>query len=192
MKKIIALLLYCFIALLLIYLLLPLPAEPPPLPGSLKSTEPGDTVEIPGLFAYYTDLSRSQVLDFYQKNFSRSSFLGIPLLTYRLNHPPEYARETIRRTLQSTYYEEIVHPLRESLYVNGYEWENDPFTKPESREKNKPMIGGKEFRSKVTVITRHSNPIVRLLVVGGFLLFALWLIKEAKEIYGSFRRYFKL
>lgn len=191
MKRFFTLFLYFFISLFLIYLLLPSPPEPPPLPQSLKSTEPGDTVEIPGLSAYYTDLSRQEVLDFYQKNFSRSSFLGTPFPTYRLNHPPEYARTTIRSTLQSSYYEEIVHPLRESLYVNGYEWQNDPFTKPEQREKNKPVIGGREFKSKVTIITRGSNPIFRVLIFIGSLLLIFWLARETRGIYGAFHHHFK-
>lgn len=169
----------------LVYLLLPPPQELPPLPGSLKSIEPGDTTQILGISAYYTNLSRAEVLAFYQESFSKSSFLQIPLVTYRLNHPPEYARKTIRGTLQSSYYEEVVHPFRESLYVNGYEWANDPFTPPEHREKNKPVINGKEFSSKVTIIARYSTPFRRIAIMVLSILSIAWLMGEFKGIYKS-------
>ncbi len=135
-----------------LYLLLPGPKLPPPdLPESLKSTEPGDTVQLPRISAYFTDKTRSEVLEFYTDYFSRSSFLGIPLLTYRLNHPPEYVKQVIRDTTRSYYLEEIVHPFRESLFVNGFDWEKDVFTKPEHRAKNKILVGGKVWRAKITL-----------------------------------------
>lgn len=165
-----------------IYLLLPSPPELPPLSQSLKSVEPGDTTQIPGISAYYTDLSRQEVIDFYQKSFSHSSFLGIPLLTYRLNYPPEYAKQIIRSTQQSSYLEEVVHPLRESLFVSGFEWANDPFTKSEKRVKNKMIIDRKEYKAKITLITRNSNPIFRLLVSVGFMILGWWMIKEVTVI----------
>lgn len=173
------------------YLLLPPPTDLPSLPGSVKSTEPGDTLEIPGVSAYYTNLSRQEVLAFYQKNFSRSRFLGIPLLIYRLNHPPEYAKQIFQSTKQSSFLEEIVHPLRESLFVNGFEWEVDPFTKPESRAKNKMIINQQEFKSKITLLPQESNPILRLILAGIALFFGFWLFKELKGMYGSFRRHSK-
>lgn len=179
MIKRVSLLLCCFVALLLLfYLLLPPPPELPPLPQSLKSTEPGDTVQIPGVSAYYTNLSRQEVIEFYQKNFSHSSFFGIPLLTYRLNHPPEYAKQIIRDTQQSSYFEEIIHPFRESLFINGFEWENDPFTKPEQRFQNRMVINGQEFKCKVTLRPFYSNPIARILVFIGLGILSFWLGKE--------------
>ncbi len=187
-------LLFCFLFLLFFsfYLLLPDPAQLPPLPGALKSTEPGDTYQIPGIAAYYTDLSRQEVIAFYQQNYSRSRFLNLPLITYRLNHPPEYVKIIIRSTQQSSYFEEIVHPLRESLFVNGFEWENDPFTKPESRPKNKMIVNGYEYKSKVTLIARSSYPPFRIIAFFGFVFLVALLLREAGEIYGSFRRGSKL
>lgn len=183
-KRILKLLGVIVLLFAIIYLILPPPAELLPLPNSLKSDEPGDTVQIPGISAYYTDLSRQEVISFYQKYFSRSSFLGIPLITYRLNYPPEYSKELIRRTTQQTsYLEEIVHPMRESLFVSGFEWENDPFTKPEKRVKNKMIINGKEYKSKITLITRHSSPFFRIIVNVGLVFIGWWLWKEERGIF---------
>lgn len=164
------------------YLLLPESPAIPQLPGSLKSIEPGDTTQIPGVTAYYTNLSRQEVISFYQNNYSHSSLLNIPFITYRLNHPPEMVREILRATQQSSYIEEIVHPLRESLYVNGYEWENDPFLKPDKRFVNKMVIDNKEFKAKITIFQRNSNPLLRVIISFGFLVFVYWLLKETKGI----------
>jgi len=191
-KKTLILFFYFFLFLIFVYLLLPPPLEIPPLPESLKSTEPGDTIQIPGVSAYYTNLPRQEVLDFYQKNFSKSRFLGIPLLTYRLNHPPEYARQVIRDTQQSSYLEEIVHPLRESLFVNGYEWENDPFTPPASRSQYRMVINGKEFKCKVTIRPFFSNLWARVIVFIGIITISFLIIKELLKIYASIRNNHKL
>lgn len=165
-----------------IYLLLPPSKELPPLPQSLKSIEPGDTVQIPGVSAYYTDLSRAEVIKFYQDNFTRSSFLEVPLITYRLNHPPEYVKTLLRDTQQTSYLEEVVHPLRESLFINGFEWENDPFTVPDKRVKNKMIINGHEYKAKITIFQRNSNPFFRLIVSGGVLILSLMLFNEIKKL----------
>ena len=60
----------------IVYLSLPEPVIPN-LPGALKSTEPGDTVQIPGVWSYYTTLSREEAIGFYKEAFSRSSFKRI-------------------------------------------------------------------------------------------------------------------
>lgn len=151
--------------LISVYLLLPSPKLPPPdLPESIKSMEPGDTVQIPNVSAYFTDKSRQEILNFYTDYFSKSFFLGVPLPTFRLNHPPEYAKQIIRDTTQSYYFEEVVHPFRESLFINGFEWENDVFTPLEARSQNAILVDGKVWKSKVTLRWRASNFIVRLIV----------------------------
>lgn len=165
---------FCFSVFLLsvVYLLLPPPAEPPPLPNSFKSIEPGDTVEIPGLFAYYTNMSREDVVSFYQKYFSRSGFLEIPLLTYRLNHPPEFALVVIKDTIHSSFFEELVHPFRESWYIDGYEPANDPFKKQGEKLGNFKMEG-KEYLAKIIVLKKGSNALLRLLIFV-FVVFSFW------------------
>lgn len=152
------------------YLLLP-PPSIPDLPGSLKSTEPGDTVQIPGVWAYYTNLSRREAINFFKNSFHRSSFLNIPLPTYILNHPPEYARQTIRDTQQSNFYEEIVHPLRESLFVNGWIPSEDKVYLAKSQ---KPIttfiIDGQVFSAKITLYYVSSSVWARLLVWTGIMV----------------------
>ena len=39
----------------------------------------------------------------------------------RLNYPPEDAQTLIRDQTQATFLEEIVHPMRESLFIAGNE-----------------------------------------------------------------------
>ncbi len=147
-----------------VYLALPASNNFPPLPQGVKSTEPGDTIQIANVSAYYTDISREEVVKFYQNYFSHSSFLAIPLPTLKLNHPPERIKEILRQTQQSTYLEEIVHPFRESLFISGFEWNNDPFTKPERRIKNILLIDGKVYQFKVTLFYQESKVWQRLLV----------------------------
>lgn len=102
-----------------LYLFLPI-SEIQPLPNALKSNEPGDTVQVPNVSAYYNNYTRQQVMDFYKKQFCCSSFFDIPLPTVTLSHPPEYAKQRIRDEVLSWYFEELVHPFRESLYVSGW------------------------------------------------------------------------
>lgn len=146
------------------YLMLPSPKDFPPLPQGVKSIEPGDTIQIPGVCAYYTDMPRKEVVDYYFDYFSRSPFLGIPLITYKLNHPPERIREVLRDTQQSTFVEEIVHPFRESVFVNGFEWNNDPFTSLKGRIKNILFIEGKVYQFKVTLYYQESKAWQRLII----------------------------
>ncbi|MFA5026191.1 MAG: hypothetical protein WC503_06830 [Candidatus Shapirobacteria bacterium] len=142
-KKISSIILVIVNALFLAYLLIPTPALKE-LPNSVRSTEPGDTVQLKNVSAYYTNLSRTEVMNFY-----KSSYNG-PLLI-RLNHPPELSKTIYRDTIQSYYLEEFSLPFKESLYINGYEWANDVFTKPEKRIKNKLIFEGIEYRSKITL-----------------------------------------
>ena len=141
-----------FSLFLFFYLILPSPGFPEPLQGSAISKEPGDT-ETPLRRAYFTDLSREEVLAHYQSQFARSGFLGLPLPTYRLNYPPEEAQILVRDQTRSTFLEEVVHPLRESIYVNGFE----PKTDNEAIR-----VEGRRWRQKVTLKYIPSSSIVRL------------------------------
>lgn len=165
------------------YLSLPAPKDFPPLPDSVKSVEPGDTEQIANVSAYYTDISREEVVNFYYDYFSKSPFLNIPLPTYKLNHPPERIREVLRDTQQSTFVEEIVHPLRESVFVNGFEWNNDPFTEPEGRAKNILIVNGKTYQFKVTLFYQESQAWQRLLVFYSVLVLSFFVCRAYGEIY---------
>lgn len=151
----------------IIYLILPGPTIPD-LEPAFRSTEPGDTWQIPGVWAFYTDLSRRESIDFFEKAFSRSSFLNIPLPTYRLNHPPEYARETIRDTLASNFYEELVHPFKESLFISGWIPSEDKVYLAESKDPITHFeIEGNHYNAKITLFSVQSPLWARLLVWTG-------------------------
>lgn len=127
----------------ILYIISPTP-KVPDLPNSIKSDLPGDTTQISNVSAYYTNMSRDEVMNFYYNNFNAP-------FRIRLNHPPEKAKNIIVDTIQSYYLEELVLPLKESLYINGFEWANDVFTKPEKRVMNKLIYNGVEYKTKVTV-----------------------------------------
>jgi len=151
-------------ALISFYLLLPAPELPPPdLPESVKSDLPGDTVQLTNVSAYFSNKNRHEVLSFYTDYFSRSKFLHIPLLTYRLNHPPEKARQVFRETKRSWYLEEIVHPLRGSLFVNGFE-EGKRIDGKVIVEKKKLVYQGREWKNKISLRWFYSPGWARLLV----------------------------
>lgn len=130
---------------LLVYLALPAPSFPTTLWDFKPSEEPADK-ESPLRRGYYTNLTRDQLMGHYAREFK----WGI-----RLNYPPEDAQTLIRDQTKSNFLEEIVHPMRESIYVNGY----------------KP-VGG-DF--KVIVKYVPSNVAVRLLI-GLATLGVAWLL----------------
>ncbi|MBP9818195.1 hypothetical protein KBC75_05645 [Candidatus Shapirobacteria bacterium] len=144
-KKVLLCLFILFNLLFGYYLWLPVPV-PPDLPNSAKSNLPGDTVQLKNVSAYYTNLSRAEVVNFYKANYG--GYLRIIL-----NHPPERSKEVIRDTTQSYYLQEFILPFKESLFINGYEWASDVFTKPEKRQQNKLIFEEKEYKAKITLKT---------------------------------------
>jgi hypothetical protein len=140
-----------FSVFLLFYVALPNPEFPESIPGSLQSTEPAD-VETSLRRAYYTDLSRQEVLNYYQNQFNKSSFMNILIPTYELSYPPEEAQTFIRDQTRSSFLKEIVHPFRESIYINGYQ--------PEEPQ-NIIQIDGKIWEQKIIVKYIPSNVWVR-------------------------------
>ena len=146
MIKKILIALFCFFNIFaIIYLISPIPTLPD-LVNSAKSNEPGDTIQLKNVSAYYTNMTRTEVMNFYKTYYS-GPFRII------LNHPPERSKEIIKDTIQSYYFEEFVLPFKESLYINGFEWENDVFTKAENRVKNKLIFKDKEYKAKITIKT---------------------------------------
>lgn len=176
MEQITRLVSFTILFVFLVYLLLPSPDFPAEPPQSLKSEEPAD-LETPRRRAYYTDLTRKEALEYYQQEFSKSRF-GIRLLSYRLNYPPEEARVVIRDQTQSTFLEEIVHPFRESLYVNGFEPKLD---------KDAIVVDGKHWRQKLIVRYVPNFAVVRLLVIIPALALFYLALREWRRTLGSFR-----
>lgn len=180
-KKILLALLLIFNLFALLYLISPAPSIPP-LPYSALSNEPGDTIQISNVTAYYTNLTRTEVINFYKANYN-GAFRII------LNHPPEKARDIIRDTIQSYYLQEFVLPFKDSLYVNGYEWENDVFTKPEKRIKNKLIFNGKEYKAKITLRHFPTSIPQRLLsfyfiqgvIILSVIIYSSYLLKKKNE-----------
>jgi hypothetical protein len=118
MGKILKIIFFLISVLLFVYILPKSPEFPKELPNSVQSFEPAD-VEDPFRRGYYTNLTREEIIAYYIQEFNKSR----SLYTLRLNYPPEEAQTIIRDQTKSTFLEELVHPLRESLYINGFESE---------------------------------------------------------------------
>lgn len=166
MKKLLSVICLILAGIFIFYLLLPTPSYPVPPADALQSKEPADT-ETPLRRAYFTNLTRQEVLEHHLRQF-KSSY-GINLPTYRLNYPPEESATLIRDQTRSTFLEEIVHPFRESLYVNGFE---------PKEAKDAIEIEGKPWRQKIIVRYVPSHLLVRAVIAVSTLALLLILIKE--------------
>lgn len=161
MKKIIIPLALTVYVLGIFYLLQPAPSLPV-LSDAVRSDEPGDTVQHPDQAAYYTDRdNRGQILGELQSKFNLSA-LG--WLSYRLNYRPEEVGELVRDQLRSYYLEEVVHPLRESLFINVFDPARSPMIDDEKREQAKMYLHGRFYPLKVTMRPVYSGVWGRLLV----------------------------
>lgn len=149
------------------YLVLPSPKFPDAPPGSLQSNEPADTESIYRL-GYYTNLSRPELMDYYDSQFRAQ----IPI-QYRLILPPEDSFTVIRDQTKSSYLEQIVHPLRETLYINAFV----PIKPTEQIN-----INGVHYLNKVTIRYLPSHPISRLTALAMSSLLVFWLIKEYSHV----------
>lgn len=159
---------YLFIGLLVligIYLALPSPSFPVVPPGSIRSDDPGDTESIYRR-AYFTNLTRPEIMDYYDKAFYSP-------IQYRLKLPPEDAYSVIRDQTRSSFLELIVHPGRESLYINAF-----VPTKPTEQIN----IDGIHYLNKITIHYLPSHPVSRLTVLSLVALLLIWLIKEYSHV----------
>jgi hypothetical protein len=164
MKKVLRIIIALIFSILLVYALIPNPKFPNPPPGALQSKEPGDSEALSVRRAYFTNLTREEVMRYYLNEFKG----------YRLNYPPEEAASIIRDQTRSTFLEEIVHPFRESFYVNGFE--------PKSA-KDAIEIAGLPWRQKITVKYFPSNIFLRSFIVVltgavSLLLLEVWMKKH--------------
>ncbi len=178
MKKILVI----FACLLLIYMLWPGSGKISSfkaLPNSAKSTLSGDTVQIPNVSAYFSNNFRKFVIPFYTENYQQNSFLPFPPL--RLNHPPEYSWDVIKKHTETTYLEELVYPLRDSLYINGYETFRPDGT-PVFYSVPKLEEGGREWFTKVTLRLYSSNFLIRIMVWAGIIFSIIWISKLGRKI----------
>ena len=143
------------------YLALPSP-DLPSLADSTRSDEPGDTIQHPDQAAYYTDRdSRQEILGELQKKFGLPQF---SFVNYRLNYRPEEVGGLVRDQLRSYYLEEVVHPLRESLYINVLDPAKTPMIDDDKREQAKMYLHGRFYPIKVTLRPVYSDVVSRLIV----------------------------
>ncbi len=172
-----------FSLLLLIYMIWPAPSNISdfrPLPSSDKSTLSGDTTEIPNVAAYFSDNFREFIVPFYLKNYQQKSHFLFPPL--KINHPPEYSWTAIKRHTDSTYLEELVYPLRDSLYVNGFE----PFYSDGSEKfwgSTKFEIDNNAWFTKTTLKFYPSNILIRYLVWLGIVIAMMLIYKESRRLF---------
>lgn len=156
MKKILFLVYILFSAVLLFYVALPNFDFPKPLPDSVQSYEPAD-IETPLRRAYFTNSTRAEVLTWYKSQFDQSMFYNLKLPTYLLNYPPENSGGIIRDQTRSTFLQEIVHPFRETVFINGYEPKLTDDT-------NRIVINGVHWRQKIIVKYVPSGRGIRFLI----------------------------
>lgn len=168
-----------FSFLLIVYMVWPAPSKISQfkaLPDSDKSTLEGDTIQIPNVAAYFSNNFREFVVPFYKSDFESLNNLPFPPL--ELNHPPEFSWKVIKTNTDSTYLEELVYPLRGSLFVNGFE----PFYQdgtPKFWGATKFEIPPNKWFTKTTLRFFPSPLVVRIFVWLGitisiFLLYKLW------------------
>jgi len=150
------------------------------LPQSDKSTLAGDNIaQVSNVAAYFSDNYRKFVVDYYLGNYHQNTWLPFPPL--KLNHPPEYSWLVIKKHTDSTYIEELVYPLRDSIYVNGFE----PFY-PDSTPKfwgsTRFVAETDIFFTKTTLRFYPSNIVVRIIVWFGIISSIYLLFRLGRKI----------
>ncbi len=158
---------------MIVYMVLPAPQFPPSPPNSLQSDEPGD-LQDSNIKAYFTDLDRDQVMDFYSRNFKSSTFFQLPLWTIRLpDYPPEESAIRIMEQIKSSYLEELVHPLRESIFISVWE---------PKEAKDQINVKGRHFENKVSIKYYHSLAVSRLLIGIGITALLFLILQSSRYL----------
>lgn len=150
-----------FLAIYYRYFIIPSHPFPAPPPDALQSSEPAD-VESPLRRAYFTEYTRDQIIAHYKAQLDY-----LPVL--RLNYPPEEATRIIRDQTRSWYLEELTHPLRSSIYINGF---------IPQKAQDTIIINGKKYEEKITIKYIPSSLFIRLFVATGVLIAAYVLMLE--------------
>lgn len=155
----------------LVYLVSPGFDFPTPPPDSVQSKEMAD-VETPLRRAYFTNMTRSEVMNHYKSQLKLKLF-GYEIPHLNLNYPPEDSQTIIRDQTRSTFLEEIAYPLRESVYVNGFE---------PKEAKDAININGTPWRQKIIIRFVSTQTYIRvLLAIPTFILLyivlRLWVVE---------------
>lgn len=161
MKKVIIIFSITFYFSGFYYLTRPTPVLPD-LDQAVRSDEPGDTSQHPDQAAYYTNRdNRQKILGELQKKFGLGN---LDQLSYRLNYRPEEVGQLVRDQLRSYYLEEVVHPLRESLFINVWEPTKSPFVIPKDQASQRMYFLKTYYPVKVTLKPVYSSLWGRLFV----------------------------
>lgn len=168
MGKIFKIIFFLISVLFFVYILPKSPEFPAQLPNSVQSFEPAD-VEDSFRRGYYTNLTREEIITHYKKEFNKPR----SLYTLRLNYPPEEAQTIIRDQTKSTFLEELVHPLRESLYINGFESEGTIY---------EFKINGVIWQQKIIIKYVPSSIFIRIVVSILTLVSIYVLVREYKNV----------
>lgn len=174
-----------FSVLLFIYMLWPGPSKISDfkaLPNSDKSDLAGDTWQIPNVSAYFSNNFRDFVIPFYRSIYWNNTFLPFPPM--RLNYPPEFSWNVIKRHTDSTYLEELVYPLRDSLYINGFEPFNPDGT-PRFWGSTRFTVLDRNWYTKVTLRFYPAPIWVRIFVWLGIVLSITALFKLGRKVISS-------
>lgn len=147
------------------YLLPPSPGFPTPPVDAVQSVEPADS-EDSLRRAYFTNYTREEIIVHYKLQMSNTVF---SLAFQQLNYPPEDAQTLIRDQTRSTFLEELAYPMRESLYINGFE---------PKVAKDEIWYKGEHFRQKITIKYVPNSVGLRLAVAIGILGLSWALIHE--------------
>ena len=168
--------------LLLVYMFIPGPdsiTDFPALPDSIKSSLEGDTIQVPNVSAYFSNNYRDFVIPYYYASYQEQTV--VPFGPLRLNYPPEFAFVAIKDQTHSTYLEEFVYPLKDSLFINGLE--------PVEKDGTPRYVGGGRFEmdgrfidTKVTLRFYPSTLPVRVAVWLGINLSVIVLFIMSKRI----------
>jgi len=148
---------------------------PGPPPNSVQSMEEADT-ETSLRRAYFTNYTREQVIAHYAAQMERFPSL-------QLNYPPEEAKTLIRDQTRSWYLEELNHPLRQSVYINGFIAQNP---------QDDIWYKGVHYEQKITIRLIQSTRVARIIVwlcivVSTYLLCKMTFIlaKKFTSLYGT-------
>lgn len=176
----------------LIYIISPTPSKISnfsPLPDSLKSDEPGDTIQNPNTTAYFSNFKREEITKFYKQDFKDKFWFGKFLPEVSLNHPPLYAKDIIRDQINVTFLEEYLYPLKGSLFIGGYEptIENDLLYRRHNFVGDHIQLKGKgPYYLSKTTIRFYQAPILGSLIV----YMGIWIASLA--IFELFKKVSKL
>ncbi len=171
-----------------------LPGPPVPQLGENFPFERGLISQIMGepVATFYTNQGQEKALSFFQKNYSYSPFLNLPLLVQRTDYFPQEAYELINdmhSAKNTSFLVELRQAGRESLVIKGY-----GETNPEEISKKDPAKiisfkpeDGKEYHLQITVYQIKTPPAIRVLMLCLIFLITplvlLGIIKTVREIW---------